>query len=196
MARGHPRRQKATPAASGGMMNGQSQPQPLKPNPVRKPPAAFAAGSSATANMPSTVPSAAPMAPRRVKRRSKARAMKLSRAPTSRSVRITCPFAASEACAASVIIPAIAPPIRSSDSTPRKRSRPAAATSGRRQRVWSSSTAPGASAASRIRSPSASIPAEVSVSSTSVGSGRLSTGRSGPNQGSSRVFISASSRAW
>ena len=58
-----------------------------------------------------------------------------SRAPISRMTRITGPFAASAACAASVTIAAPAAPISASDSQPRSRSREAADTSGWRHWV-------------------------------------------------------------
>ena len=92
-------------------------------------------GSAAIASIPATVPAAAPTAARRVKRRTKAVAMVMSRAPISRSTWITCPFAASAAVAASVIIAVETAPIRISDSHPSVRSRLAAVTSGRRQAV-------------------------------------------------------------
>lgn len=118
--------------------------------------------------------------------------MVMSRAPISRSTRITCPFAAIAALAASVIIAAEAAAISISENSPSTRSRLAALTSGSRQRVWSSSTAPGASPCRRRRSASASNPSLASVTSIRRGTGSASTGTSGPNQGSSSFSTSSS----
>ena len=64
--------------------------------------------------------------------------MKLSRAPTSRSVRITCPFAAIAARAASPSTAASATAISPRQLKAKIRSRSAVAISGCRQAAWSS----------------------------------------------------------